>query len=196
MRHYYFAFARQPAGTRYFMSIEALTGAAMEQSRNNFLSAMRQVASGVTVVTTDGISGLAGLTVSAMCSLSADPPSLLICINRQSRAMEILRRNGVFCVNVLAVEQVEVARVFSRSSCEPGTDRFASVPWHRRATRAPVLDDALAVFDCRIAQGMPFGSHDILIGVVADSHVRTGLPLVYANRSYGKVASFSGGVPA
>lgn len=163
----------------------------MQQSRNSFLSAMRQVASGVTVVTTDGAAGLAGLTVSAMCSLSADPPSLLVCINRQSRAMETLRRNGVFCVNVLSIEQVDVARIFGGQSGEQGTMRFASVPWRRLETGAPALSDALATFDCRIAQSMPFGSHDILIGLVAECLMRKGLPLVYANRSYGKVASFA-----
>lgn len=168
----------------------------MEQCRDSFLSAMRQVASGVTVVTTHGEAGLAGLTVSAMCSLSADPPSLLVCINRQSRAMEVLRRNGVFCVNVLSTEQVDVARLFGGQSGGQAGDRFTAVPWHRLETGAPAFEEALAVFDCRIAQGMPFGSHDILIGIVARSLVRDGRPLVYSNRSYGKVASFATGLPA
>jgi flavin reductase (DIM6/NTAB) family NADH-FMN oxidoreductase RutF len=167
----------------------------MEQSRNSFLAAMRQVASGVTVVTTDGPAGLAGLTVSAMCSLSADPPSLLVCINRRSRAIEILRRNGVFCVNALSTEQVDVARIFAGQGSEQGASRFASVPWRRLTTAAPAFKEALAVFDCHIAHGMAFGSHDILIGVVAESHVRQGLPLVYSNRGYGKVASFAAAVP-
>lgn len=151
---------------------------------------MRQMASGVTVVTTDGDAGLAGLTVSAMCSLSADPPSLLICVNRQSRAMQTLRSNGVFCVNVLSAEQVDVARMFGGQSADSVTDKFACVPWHRLATGAPVLSEALAVFDCRIAQGMPFGSHDILVGIVAESSVREGPPLIYSNRAYGQVARF------
>lgn len=168
----------------------------MEQCRDSFLSAMRQVACGVTVVTTNGEAGLAGLTVSAMCSLSADPPSLLVCINRQSRAMATLRRNGVFCVNVLSTKQVDVARMFGGQARQGGVDRFAEVPWHRLATGAPAFSEALAVFDCRIAQGMPFGSHDILIGMIAESLVRDGQPLVYSNRSYGKVTSFSTGVPA
>lgn len=162
----------------------------MDQTRTDFISAMRQVASGVSVVTTDGPAGRAGLTVSAMCSLSADPPALLICINRQSRAMDILRRNGVFCVNVLALEQMEVARVFAGQSSAPCGDKFACAHWEELATGAPAALDALAVFDCRIAQGMPYGSHDILIGAVAEARMREGLPLVYANRAYGGVTRF------
>ncbi|HTN96178.1 MAG TPA: flavin reductase [Nordella sp.] len=160
----------------------------MDQIRADFISAMRQVASGVSVVTTDGPAGRAGLTVSAMCSLSADPPALLICINRQSRAMDILRRNGVFCVNVLAIEQMEVARIFAGQSRAPSGDKFASARWEELVTGAPAAQDALAVFDCRIAQGMPYGSHDILVGAVAEARMREGLPLVYANRAYGGVA--------
>lgn len=160
----------------------------MEKTRTDFISAMRQLASGVSVVTTDGPAGRAGLTVSAMCSLSADPPALLICINRQSRAMETLRRNGVFCVNVLAIEQMDVARIFAGQDRAPGGDKFACARWDQLVTGAPAAADALAVFDCRIAQGMPYGSHDILIGAVAEARMREGQPLVYANRAYGGVA--------
>ncbi len=166
----------------------------MDKTRTDFISAMRQLASGVSVVTTDGPAGRAGLTVSAMCSLSADPPALLICINRQSRAMATLRRNGVFCVNVLAIEQMDVARIFAGQAGTPDGDKFASARWEQLVTGAPAAQDALAVFDCRIAQGMPYGSHDILIGAVAEARMREGQPLVYANRAYGGVARFAAAV--
>ena len=128
---------------------------------------MARVASGVSVVTTDGPAGRAGLTVSAMCSLSADPPAVLVCINRASRAGRIIRINGVFCRNVLASQQVDIARRFAG---QPGGehDKFLKLEWDRFGTGAPVLRNAVAVFDCNLTRGTDYGSHDILIGVVAE----------------------------
>ena len=83
-----------------------------------------------------------------------------------------------------------------RVSARPSDSGYCHCGICRLTTGAPAFSDALAVFDCRIAQGMPFGSHDILIGVIAESVVRDGQPLVYSNRSYGKVTSFSTGVAA
>ena len=140
---------------------------------------MARVASCVSVVTTDGPAGRAGLTVSAMCSLSADPPSLLVCINRASRAGRIIRINGVFCVNVLASHQAAIARRFAARG-----DRFLELDWGRFGTGAPVLREAIAVFDCNLTRGADYGTHDILIGVVAETEEREGLPLLYVGRTY------------
>ena len=136
---------------------------------------MSRVASGVSVVTTDGPAGRAGLTVSAMCSLSADPPAVLVCINRASRAGRIIRINGVFCLNVLASQQVDIARRFAG---QPGGehDKFLKLEWDRFGTGAPVLRNAVAVFDCNLTRGTDYGSHDILIGVVAETDERDGVP--------------------
>jgi flavin reductase len=154
----------------------------MEQHRTAFISAMARVASGVSVVTSDGPAGRTGLTVSAMCSLSADPPAVLVCINRASRAGRIIRINGVFCVNVLACHQVDIARRFG---CPAGQDdKFGAIAWDRFSTGAPALREAVAIFDCNLTRGADFGSHDILIGVVAESEERDGSPLLYAARSY------------
>jgi flavin reductase len=154
----------------------------MEQHRAAFISAMARVASGVTVVTSDGPAGRAGLTVSAMCSLSADPPAVLVCINRASRAGRIIRINGVFCVNVLASHQAEIARRFAGPAVQG--DKFLEIGWDRYITGAPALREAVAIFDCNLTRGADFGSHDILIGVVAESEERNGSPLIYAARTY------------
>jgi flavin reductase len=154
----------------------------MEQHRTAFISAMARVASGVSVVTSDGPAGRAGLTVSAMCSLSADPPAVLVCINRASHAGRIIRINGVFCVNVLASHQTEIARRFAGPTVQG--DKFLDVGWDRFITGAPALREAVAIFDCNLTRGADFGSHDILIGVVAESEERSGSPLIYAARTY------------
>jgi flavin reductase len=156
----------------------------VEEHRASFIAAMARVASGVTVVTTDGPLGLGGLTVSAMCSLSADPPALLVCINRASYAGRIIRTNGVFCVNILSASQADVARQFSRQAGRTLAERFVGVAWDRLITGAPALKDAIAVFDCNLTRGADFGSHDILIGVVAETQERSGAPLLYLGRTY------------
>ena len=94
---------------------------------------MARVASGVSVVTTDGPAGRAGLTISAMCSLSADPPAVLVCINRASHAGRIIRINGVFCVNVLASHQADIARRFAGQVGARG-DKFFEIEWDRLGT--------------------------------------------------------------
>jgi flavin reductase len=144
---------------------------------------MSRVASGVSVVTTDGPAGRAGLTVSAMCSLSADPPAVLVCINRASRAGRIIRINGVFCLNVLASQQVDIARRFA-GQAGGELDKFLALEWDRFGTGAPVLRNAVAVFDCNLTRGTDYGSHDILIGVVAETDERDGMPLLYVGRNY------------
>src|SRR6056297_3656043 len=85
----------------------------MSTHRQNFIDAMRQVASTVTVVTTDGPAGQAGATVSAFSSLSADPPSVLVCLKDDSRIAKAVRENGVFCVNVLPEDAVKTAQSFA-----------------------------------------------------------------------------------
>jgi flavin reductase len=144
---------------------------------------MARVASGVSVVTTDGPAGRAGLTVSAMCSLSANPPAVLVCINRASHAGRIIRINGVFCVNVLASHQSDIARRFAGQVGARG-DKFFEIEWDRLGTGSPVLREAVAIFDCNLTRGTDYGSHDVLIGVVAETEERDGVPLLYAGRTY------------
>ena len=85
----------------------------MTAPRQAFIDAMRQVASTVTVVTTDGPEGQAGATVSAFTSLSADPPSVLVCLKADTRIALAVQGNGVFCVNILPEDAVEVAKAFA-----------------------------------------------------------------------------------
>lgn len=153
--------------------------------REKFLEGMSNAASTVNVVTTDGPTGLAGLTVSAMSSVSADPPSLLICVNAQSRSAEIINGNGVFCVNVLNDSQSYISTTFSgRHSIE---EKFACADWVKSTTGSPVLADALVSFDCVLKNAFKSGSHYIFIGEIANVRVQeSGNPLIYARRAYGR----------
>lgn len=159
-------------------------------NRHDFLEGMSHAASTVSVITTDGPRGRRGVTVSAMCSVSADPPSLLVCVHHQSKACEALLQNGVLCVNVLRDDQSHVSDTFAGRIPPPGGDHFACASWTSGDTGAPVLQDALATFDCIIARPLRFGSHYVFLSEVKDIRYRPqGRALIYANRAYGTPAN-------
>lgn len=154
--------------------------------RQQFLEGMSHAACTVNVVTTDGPHGRAGVTVSAMCSVSADPPSLLVCVHHKSATNAAIRDNGVLCVNVLRDDQAFISDTFAGRIAAADGDKFACASWGAGATGAPVLEGALVAFDCRLVKHFRSGSHDIFIAEVADLSVRaSGTPLIYANRAYG-----------
>lgn len=156
-------------------------------AENRFRDAMRRTASGVTVISTDGPHGRAGVTVSTFCSVSMEPPSVMVSVHRDSRALPIILGNGVFTANALAQDQRRVAEAFAGLIPEFRDDRFAVADWQSMTTGAPALREALASFDCRVARTFEFGSHCILIGEVADVSDSTQTPLVYADRSFCRV---------
>lgn len=150
----------------------------------HFRDALRRMASSVSILTTDGKAGRAGVTISTLCSLSLDPPSLIACIHNQSRALRVILTNGVFTANLLAAEQQQVAQAFAGQVEAFRDDRFACADWSSLSTGAPVLAGALASFDCRVVSQTEFGSHLILIGEVVDIVTRHAAPLIYMDRAF------------
>lgn len=156
--------------------------------RELFLEAMSHAATTVNVVTTDGPSGRAGVTVSAMTSVSADSelPSLLVCVHHMSQACRAILENGVFCVNVLKDHQAVVADTFAGRTGAGNGDRFACGDWAPVRTGAPRLVDPLVAFDCELKEYVRHGTHYVFIGQVVDIFIADpGPPLIYANRAYG-----------
>lgn len=161
-------------------------GNSTEEARANFLQAMAEAATSVTLVTTDGPAGRFGVTVSAFASVSADPPMLLACINRKSPAAAAIARNGRFCVNVLSAAQSCLADVFAgRSERFPPYD-FGCAPWER-AESGWRLVESIASFACALDRDVAAATHRILIGRVLETH-RAEFPcagsLVYSRRAY------------
>lgn len=149
-----------------------------------FREAMSRVAGAVHVVATDGPAGRGGLTATAVTSVSDAPPSLLVCINASSRSAKLLRENGVFSVNTLAVHHLELARHFSRSGLSM-EERFAQGRWTTGPGGAPLLAGALASFAMKIVDIRQVGSHFVVVGEVLAA--RAGAddePLVYHRRGY------------
>lgn len=149
-----------------------------------FRDGMARLAGAVNVITTDGPKGFAGMTATAVCSVTDQPPTLLTCINRSSYAHSIFSGNGVLCVNVLAAEQQDVAQLFAdRNVTMP--ERLARVAHERLLTGSPVLSGTLVSFDCRVTQQQQLGSHDLFICEV--QAVKVGDPtagLTYFGREY------------
>lgn len=146
-----------------------------------FKQAMRHVPTGVTVVTSLKEGEPRGITVNAFASVSADPPTLLICINREARSYLYISSSRIFCVNVLAGEQRHLAEHFAGKVRER---QFAEIAYDVDATGAPVLRGTIAHFDCEVEHEHHAGSHSILIGRVVSCKARSGSPLGYFNGGF------------
>jgi flavin reductase (DIM6/NTAB) family NADH-FMN oxidoreductase RutF len=146
-----------------------------------FRRAMRRVPTGVTVVTSLKGGEPRGITVNAFSSVSLEPPSLLICINREARSYLFISTSRIFCVNVLAGDQRRLAEHFSGKVRER---QFVGICYTTDATGAPVLNGTIAHFDCEVAHEYLFGSHSILIGHVVSCAARPGSPLGYFNGGF------------
>jgi flavin reductase len=153
-------------------------------TRDDYRGGMARLAAAVNAVTTDGAAGLGGFTASAVCSVTDDPPTLIVCVNLASRQNEIIRANRVLCINTLAVDQTEIAALFSTKEL-PIAERFAAGRWSTLVTGSPVLEGAIASFDCRVVERLERGTHSVIFCEVQAVRVRTdGEPLLYLDRQY------------
>jgi flavin reductase (DIM6/NTAB) family NADH-FMN oxidoreductase RutF len=155
-------------------------------NREAFISAMGRAVTGVTVVATDGPAGRVAQTVSAMCSVSADPPMLLVCLNHRSPARAAVAANGVFSVSVLADHQTHVSDTFAGRPATGTAYDFGCAGWCEAATGSPVLDDASATFDCVLEAAHDAGTHTVFIGRVVEAGCAGHVPLAYTDRGYGR----------
>lgn len=141
-----------------------------------FRTVMRRHPSGVTVVTSLREGEPRGITLSAFASVSADPPMLLICVNREARSYLYISSSRIFCVNLLAVTQRDLAERFSGRIKE---HQFDDIIWSTDVTGAPVLTGTIGHFDCAVEAEHHAGSHSIFIGRVLACTAREGAPLGY-----------------
>ena len=159
----------------------------MTVERAAFVGAMRRVANSVAVVTTDGTEGRHGATVSSFCSVSADPPSILVCLRADARIARVVCQHRTFCVNVLKDSAGGLAERFA-GRIEPSTaDRFAGVRTLPTPSPYPVLADAASAFSCRVTEIVESGSHVIVVGEVLDVRASEDRPLAYLDGGYGSV---------
>jgi flavin reductase (DIM6/NTAB) family NADH-FMN oxidoreductase RutF len=139
-----------------------------EVSSEDFRGAMRHLAGGVSVITAGRGKDITGMTVTSVSSLSVDPPTLIVSINRESSSWPLLKRYGFFGVNILTSDQIDIAERFTGKSGLKGADRFAGARWITRASGVPLLEGALAAIDCEVEHIVERHSHAIVIGRVLD----------------------------
>ena len=152
-----------------------------------FKLGMRRLAAGVSLITTlDGAGRRHGMIATSVTSVCLDPPSLLACINKSASSYEALVNAGVFCVNLLAEDADDVAMRFSSSKFRDL--RFTEDGWGRLETGSPVLDSAIASFDCRVTSMIEASSHTIFIGEVVDVRLPQGQlsPLLYLDGAFAR----------
>lgn len=169
-----------------------------EELKQRFFDGMSFAACTVNVVTTDGSAGRAGVTVSAMASVSADTPapSLLVCIHHKSPAASAILENRVFCVNVLRDDQSYISDTFAGRINTTDGDKFSCAGWVNGRTGAPRVSDPLVAFDCRLMSSEQVGTHWVLFGAVEDIFIaEQGSPLIYANRAYGTSVAINPSLP-
>ena len=153
-------------------------------TRTEFRNAMARVCAPVNIITTDGAAGRGGFTATAMCSVSDEPPTLLVCMNGRSAQCDLFLANQRFCVNVLTHEHMHLAGKFAGGT-QDMTERYAAAQWLSMASGTPALSDAIVNFDCEIESVQRVGTHNIMIGrVTSVRHRPDGNALLYVDRAY------------
>jgi flavin reductase (DIM6/NTAB) family NADH-FMN oxidoreductase RutF len=151
---------------------------------DEFRSVLGRFPSGVTVVTTkNGDGSDEGMTVSAFCSVSLNPPLVLICIEKNASAYRALINAPGFVVNILAASQEQIARRFAIVDI----DRFEGVGYSRSQNGFAILDDVLGVIECATFAMHDAGDHTILVGEVEAARAQSGTPLLYYRGGYAQL---------
>ena len=150
----------------------------------DFKAAMRGLASAVCVITSRHESRANGMTATAVCSVSAEPPSILVVVNRSNRSHAIIHDSGVFAVHVLAKGQEPLATHFAGRPEHP----FVGVPVRPGATDVPTIEDCETVLECVVAAETDFGTHTIVVGRIVAARYSTAEPLLYCHGQFGSMA--------
>jgi flavin reductase (DIM6/NTAB) family NADH-FMN oxidoreductase RutF len=137
-------------------------------SAADFRGAMRHLAGGVSVITAGRAKDITGMTVTSVSSLSVEPPTLIVSINREASSWPLIKRHGSFGVNMLAADQIDIAERFAGKGGLKGADRFIGAQWATRVSGVPLLVGSLAAIDCEVDDVVERHSHALVIGRVLD----------------------------
>ncbi len=150
-----------------------------------YREAMSRMAGAVSIITTDGPAGLRGVTVSAVVSVSDNPPTLFVCLNRNREENRYFERNGCFALNTLSVLHLPLARAFAGEGHLTMAERFALGEWSQMETGAPMLKAARMSLDCVVTDVQAVHTHFVIAGeAVAKGELHNEAALVYLDRDY------------
>ncbi|MFC0309125.1 4-hydroxyphenylacetate 3-monooxygenase, reductase component [Gallibacterium trehalosifermentans] len=155
-------------------------------AQQNFRNAMAQMAAAVNIVTTYGSAGTCGLTATAVCSITDTPPTVLVCVNRNSQMNEVFQQNKQVCINVLSAEQEELAYHFAGMRESSMEERFRMEVWQEKdeLEHAPALVGSLANLHGRITAVHDVGTHSLFFVTIDKIDIHEGAGLVYFNRTF------------
>jgi flavin reductase len=156
--------------------------------RARFRTSLRRLASTVALVTAAHGAERSGLTATAACSLSVDPPLMLVCVSRRSRTHGFMHKSDCFCINYLGEQHRDLALRFAAQT-QDAEDKFANGTWSISPLGNPVLADSLLSIECRVHRRIDEGTHSVFIGTVLDALTRNECePLVYVQGGFARVA--------
>ena len=158
-------------------------------SSDEYRFGMRHFAVGVTIITARDGDTRAGLTATAVCSVTASPPRVVVFVNKNVAASEVIHKSGALCINVLEGEQEQVAKAFSgMEKGIHGDARFEHGQWRELSTGAPTLDGALANFDCRVIRVYDESTHHaFLCEILSTCERNDGEALIYLNGAFRRI---------
>ncbi|MGD0959110.1 MAG: flavin reductase family protein [Methylomonas sp.] len=160
----------------------------MTVNADDFKSALRLWASGVTVVTAGSEQqGERGMTATSFASVSMEPPLILVCLNQTSDTGALVLERGCFAVNILTSLQEPLSNAFAGGGSQQ--QRFADCAWEAGHNGAPLLTEALASLECKVAEYVTAGSHWVVVGEVQRVVCRSGEPLLYYHSGYRELAA-------
>ncbi len=167
-------------------NMEPAAGGLINQiTADGYKAGMRQLAASVNIVAAEFNGSRDGLTATAACSISAEPPQLLVSVNSTSGAHTIIRKAGAFSLNILARDQEDIAKRFAGMDGAERSERFGLGAWETMVTGAPLLAGAVANFDCEVEQMVTAATHTIFIGqVIAVTSREDGRPLLYGDGKF------------
>ena len=146
---------------------------------------MARFATGVTVVTARHGPLLAGMTANAIASISIDPPLMMASVARKAETHGAVIGSHAFAISVLADDQQPLAECFARPTTAEKLTGFCNAGWHEAETGSPILEGALAYFDCRLTERHSGGDHTLFIGeIVAAGFREDAEPLLWYASSY------------
>lgn len=162
----------------------------------DFRAAMRLFPASVAVIATGNAPMREGMTATALCSLSVDPPQVLVCLNAESATSRAVRQNGVFSVNILTNNQSGIARRFAGMDGSSGDSKFAGATWNAGVQGTPVLASAMQSFECKVSDIHSAATHVIVVGEVQGLEIgRAQDALIYQDGTFGTFAPLTAPEP-
>jgi len=149
-----------------------------------FRAAMARFPGAVTIITARHGDERRGITATAVCSVSAEPPSLLVCVNRKTGTCAAIREARSFNVNLLPDPASPLALRFAGADGATGEEKFSEGHWVEDTRGLPLLNEALIGFSCDVSEMVEAGSHTVFIGEIMDIRISEGAPLVYGQSRF------------